>query len=80
MDDKNFIKQRILEELKQAKQIQKNLEEIQDMAEEIGYETQFAMETGEDSAKSAYQAGYRLGVQDGYVECLQKILVMYEEE
>lgn len=80
MEGKNDIKKRILEELKQAKQIQRNLMEIQEMAEEIGYETQFAMEDKEESARSAYLAGYKLGVQDGYVECLQRMLVMYEED
>ena len=48
--------------------------------EEIGYATQFALETDEETARSAYQAGYSLGVQDGYIDCLQKMMLILEEE
>lgn len=70
---------RMLEELKNAKEIRKGLLEIVADAEKIGYATQFALETNEETARSAFQAGYQLGVQDGYIECLQKILMMFEE-
>lgn len=71
---------RILNEIEKAKEIRKGLLEIVADAEKIGYATQFALETEEETAKSSFQAGYQLGVQDGYIECLQKMLMMFEEE
>ena len=74
------IEKRIIDELRKAKEVQKCLLEIQIEADKIGYETQFGLDTNEKTAKSAYLAGYQLGVQDGYIECLQRMLIMYEED
>ena len=76
----NKIKDRLIEELKRTKETQRELLEVQIIADKIGYATQFGLETDEKTARSAYQSGYYLGVQDGYIECLQRILVMIEEE
>lgn len=77
---KDKLIQRIFDELEDAKKIRDNLLEITYAAEEIGYATQFALETDEETARSAYQAGYSLGVQDGYIDCLQKMMIILEEE
>lgn len=77
---KNNIQKRILDEIAEAKKTREGLLEIVADAEEIGYATQFALETEEETARSSFQAGYQLGVQDGYIECLQKMYMMFEEE
>lgn len=76
----NKLQQRILDELDDAKKNRANLLEITYEAEKIGYATQFALEDDEKTARSAYQAGYSLGVQDGFIDCLQKIYMILEEE
>lgn len=76
----NDIKKRILDEIARAKKTREGLLEIVADAEKIGYATQFALETDEETVKSSFQAGYQLGVQDGYIDCLQKMLIMFEEE
>lgn len=76
----NKIQKRILDEIAEAKKIRKGLLEIVADAEKIGYATQFALETEEETVRSSFQAGYQLGVQDGYIECLQKMYMMFEEE
>ena len=76
----NNIKKRILDEIARAKKTREGLLGIVADAEKIGYATQFALETDEETAKSSFQAGYQLGVQDGYIDCLQKMLIMFEEE
>lgn len=76
----NDIKKRILDEIASAKKTREGLLGIVADAEKIGYATQFALETDEETAKSSFQAGYQLGVQDGYIDCLQKMLIMFEEE
>ena len=73
------LKQNVLDEISKAKEVRKRLLEITYQAEDIGYATQFALETEEETARSAYQAGYSLGVQDGYIDCLQKIYMILEE-
>lgn len=77
---KNNIQKRILDEISEAKKTREGLLEIVADAEKIGYATQFALENDEETARSAFQAGYQLGVQDGYIECLQKMYMMFEEE
>ena len=76
----NDIKKRILDEIARVKKTREGLLGIVADAEKIGYATQFALETDEETAKSSFQAGYQLGVQDGYIDCLQKMLIMFEEE
>lgn len=76
----NKIQKRILDEIAEAKKIREGLLEIVADAEKIGYATQFALETEEETVRSSFQAGYQLGVQDGYIECLQKMYMMLEEE
>lgn len=74
------IETRIIEELKKTRKTQRELVNVQITADKIGYATQFALEDNEKTARSAYFSGYELGVQDGYIECLQRMLIMLEEE
>lgn len=74
------IETKILEELQKTKKVQRELLNVQITADKIGYATQFALEDNEKTARSAYFSGYELGVKDGYIECLQRMLVMFGEE
>lgn len=71
---------KILDELSNAKRIRDALLEIVDKADKIGYATQFALETDEATARSAFKMGYDLGTQDGYIDCLQKMYLLLEED
>lgn len=73
------LKQQILDELDNVKKTRDALLSIVNEAEEIGYATQFALDTDEGTARSAFKVGYDLGTQDGYIDCLQKIYMMLEE-
>lgn len=74
------LQEKIVEEMEKVKKAREGLLEIMSDAERIGYATQFALEDDEKTAKSAYQAGYELGVQDGYMDCLEQLYVMLEGE
>lgn len=75
----NKLQQQILEEIDSVKKIRDALLKIVDEAEKIGYATQFALDTDEGTARSAFKMGYDLGTQDGYIDCLQKIYMILEE-
>lgn len=74
------LKKQILEEINESKATRNELLKIVNEAEEIGYATQFALDTDEGTARSAFKMGYDLGTQDGYIDCLQKIYMILEEE
>lgn len=73
------LKKQILEEINESKATRNELLKIVNEAEEIGYATQFALDTDEGTARSAFKVGYDLGTQDGYIDCLQKIYMILEE-
>ncbi len=73
------LKQQILDELDNVKKTRDALLSIVNEAEKIGYATQFALDTDEGTARSAFKVGYDLGTQDGYIDCLQKIYMILEE-
>ena len=73
------LKQQILDELDNVKKTRDALLSNVNEAEENGYATQFALDTDEGTARSAFKMGYDLGTQDGYIDCLQKIYMILEE-